>query len=123
MRRTRSAASAAGIPAAVTNNGRTEDPRTTGRAWVAVRNLDLATPITGMPNSACLRFPLRLHPTDLLRCRIRDRRHGWTAYINRHLTAYANLDNAFNEHYNVVLGYPALGLNFRGGLRFRFGGE
>ncbi|MGA8876617.1 MAG: outer membrane beta-barrel protein, partial [Candidatus Korobacteraceae bacterium] len=47
---------------------------------------------------------------------------GWLT-INRHLTAYANLDNAFNEHYNVVLGYPALGLNFRGGLRFRFGGE
>ena len=48
MRRTRSAASTAGIPAAVTNNGRTEDPRTTGTAWVAVRNLaaqhDLAPP-------------------------------------------------------------------------------
>ena len=38
MRRTRSAASAAGIPAAVTNSGRTEDPRTTGTAWVAARN-------------------------------------------------------------------------------------
>ena len=57
MRRTRSAASAAGIPAAVTNNGRTEDPRTTGTAWVAVRNRDLATPITGMPNSACACAP------------------------------------------------------------------
>jgi outer membrane receptor protein involved in Fe transport len=43
--------------------------------------------------------------------------------INHHLTAYANLDNALNAHYNEVLGYPALGLNFRGGLRFRFGGE
>jgi hypothetical protein len=53
MRRTRSAASALGIPAAVTNNGRAEDPRTTGTAWVAVRNLDSATPVTGMPNSAC----------------------------------------------------------------------
>ena len=53
MRRTRSAASARGIPAAVTYSGRPEDPRTTGTAWVAVRNLDLATPITGMPNSAC----------------------------------------------------------------------
>ena len=47
---------------------------------------------------------------------------GWYA-VDRHVTAYANLDNAFNQHYNVVLGYPALGLNFRGGLRFRFGGE
>jgi hypothetical protein len=31
MRRTRSAASARGIPAAVTNSGRPEDPGTTGR--------------------------------------------------------------------------------------------
>jgi hypothetical protein len=37
MCRTRSAASAAGSPAAVTSNGRAEDPRTTGTAWVAVR--------------------------------------------------------------------------------------
>jgi hypothetical protein len=44
MRRTRSAASAAGIPEEVTNSGRPEDPRTTGTAWVAVRNRDLATP-------------------------------------------------------------------------------
>ncbi len=43
--------------------------------------------------------------------------------IRHHVTAYANLNNAFNNHYNEVLGYPALGLNFRGGLRFRFGGE
>ncbi len=43
--------------------------------------------------------------------------------IGRHVTAYANLDNALNGHYNEVLGYPALGLNFRGGFRFRFGGE
>src|ERR1700749_3684782 len=48
MRRTRPAASARGIPAAVTNRGRAEDPRRTGTAWTAVRNLDLATPITGM---------------------------------------------------------------------------
>jgi hypothetical protein len=53
IRRTRSAASAAGIPAAVTNSGRPEDPRTTGTAWVAVRSRDSATPITAMPNSAC----------------------------------------------------------------------
>jgi hypothetical protein len=57
MRRTRSAASALGIPAEVTNSGRAEAPRTTGTAWVAVRNLDLATPITAMPNSACARAP------------------------------------------------------------------
>jgi vitamin B12 transporter len=43
--------------------------------------------------------------------------------ITHHVTAYANLDNAFNNHYNEVLGYPALGVNIRAGLRFRFGGE
>ena len=47
---------------------------------------------------------------------------GWYDF-GHHVTAYANLDNAFNNHYNEVLGYPALGLNFRGGFRFRFGGE
>ena len=43
--------------------------------------------------------------------------------IGHHVTAYANLYNAFNNHYNEVLGYPALGINVRAGLRFRFGGE
>jgi len=57
MRRTRSAAWAAGIPAAVMNSGRMEAPRRTGTAWVVVRNWDLATPITGMPNSACTCAP------------------------------------------------------------------
>jgi len=47
---------------------------------------------------------------------------GWYD-INHHVAVYANLDNAFNDHYNEVLGYPALGLNFRGGVRFRLGGE
>ncbi len=47
---------------------------------------------------------------------------GWYE-LQKHVTAYANLNNAFNNHYNEVLGYPALGMNFRGGFRFRFGGE
>ena len=34
---------------------------------------------------------------------------GWYNFT-RHITAYANLGNAFNNHYNEVLGYPALGL-------------
>jgi hypothetical protein len=33
--------------------GRTEDPGATGTAWVAAGNLDLATLVTGMPDSAC----------------------------------------------------------------------
>ena len=46
-----------GHPAAVTNNGRTEVPRSTGTTWIAVWKADLATPITGMPNSACACAP------------------------------------------------------------------
>jgi hypothetical protein len=47
------AASAAGVPAAVTNNGTTGDPRVAGTGWVAAWNRGLATPVTGMPDSAC----------------------------------------------------------------------
>jgi len=43
--------------------------------------------------------------------------------INSHITAYANVGNVLNQHYNEVLGYPALTANFRAGLRFRLGGE
>jgi outer membrane cobalamin receptor len=46
----------------------------------------------------------------------------WFAF-NHHVTAYANLNNALNNHYNDVLGYPALHANIRAGLRFSFGGE
>ncbi len=47
---------------------------------------------------------------------------GWYNFA-RHITAYANLNNAFDNHYNEVLGYPALGINVRAGMRFTFGGE
>ncbi len=47
---------------------------------------------------------------------------GWYQ-ITRHITAYGNVGNALNNHYNEVLGYPSLKANFRAGLRFRFGGE
>jgi vitamin B12 transporter len=47
---------------------------------------------------------------------------GWYA-ITPHLTAYANLLNALDHHYEEVVGYPALKANFRAGMRFRFGGE
>jgi len=43
--------------------------------------------------------------------------------INSHITAYAAVGNVLNQHYNEVLGYPALTANFRAGLRFRLGGE
>jgi len=47
---------------------------------------------------------------------------GWFA-INHHVTTYVNVNNALNNHYNEVLGYPALTANVRAGLRFTFGGE
>lgn len=47
---------------------------------------------------------------------------GWYA-IHPRVTAYVNVDNALDKQYNEVVGYPALGINFRAGLRFRVGGE
>ncbi len=47
---------------------------------------------------------------------------GWYA-IHTRLTAYFNLENALDRRYNEVVGYPALPVNFRAGLRFRIGGE
>jgi len=47
---------------------------------------------------------------------------GWYA-INSRITAYANVENALNAHYNEVVGYPALTANFRAGVRFRIGGD
>lgn len=47
---------------------------------------------------------------------------GWCA-INSRVTAYANVGNALNQHYNEVVGYPALTANFRAGFRFRIGGD
>ena len=47
---------------------------------------------------------------------------GWYA-INSRITAYVSVENALNDHYNEVVGYPALTANFRTGFRFRIGGE
>lgn len=47
---------------------------------------------------------------------------GWYA-IHRRITAYVNVDNALNQHYNEVVGFPALTANVRAGLRFRVGGD
>jgi vitamin B12 transporter len=47
---------------------------------------------------------------------------GWYV-INSRITAYVNVQNALNDHYNEVVGYPALTANFRAGMRFRLGGE
>ncbi|HYM74678.1 MAG TPA: TonB-dependent receptor [Candidatus Dormibacteraeota bacterium] len=47
---------------------------------------------------------------------------GWYAVRSR-ITLYANIENALDRHYNEVVGYPALPINIRAGLRFRIGGE
>jgi vitamin B12 transporter len=47
---------------------------------------------------------------------------GWYA-IHPRLTAYLDIQNALDRRYNEVVGYPALPINFRTGLRFRIGGE
>ena len=47
---------------------------------------------------------------------------GWYAITPR-ITADVNIENVLNQHYNEVVGYPALGTNFRAGMRFRLGGE
>ncbi len=47
---------------------------------------------------------------------------GWYAFHPR-VTAYLNVENALDRRYNEVVGYPALPINFRAGLRFRLGGE
>ena len=47
---------------------------------------------------------------------------GWYALKSR-ITAYVNVENALDKHYQEVVGYPALKANFRAGMRFRIGGE
>ncbi len=47
---------------------------------------------------------------------------AWYA-VNAHVTAFANVENALDRHYEEVAGYPALKANFRAGMRYRFGGE
>ena len=47
---------------------------------------------------------------------------GWYA-VHPRVTAYLNVENAFDRRYNEVVGYPALPINFRAGLRFRIGGD
>jgi vitamin B12 transporter len=47
---------------------------------------------------------------------------GWYA-MNSRVTAYANVENVLDKSYNEVVGYPALPVNFRLGLRVRIGGE
>ncbi len=47
---------------------------------------------------------------------------GWYQ-IHSRVTAYVNLENALDKDYNEVVGYPALPINVRAGLRFKIGGD
>jgi len=47
---------------------------------------------------------------------------GWYT-LTSHMTAYLNIGNLFDRRYEEAAGYPALGFNFRAGMRFRLGGE
>jgi vitamin B12 transporter len=47
---------------------------------------------------------------------------GWYVLTSR-MTAYVDVENVLDRHYNEVVGYPALGTNFRTGVRFRIGGK
>jgi len=43
--------------------------------------------------------------------------------LHPRITAYGNAENLTNRFYEEVTGYPALGANFRAGIRIRVGGE
>jgi len=47
---------------------------------------------------------------------------AWYA-MNSRVSTYINVDNLLDRHYEEVVGYPAMGANFRAGMRFRVGGE
>jgi vitamin B12 transporter len=43
--------------------------------------------------------------------------------VTSRITLYVNVENLLDRSYEEVIGYPALGINFRTGIRFRIGGE
>lgn len=47
---------------------------------------------------------------------------AWRELTHR-VTAYVNVENLFNRHYDEAAGFPGLRANFRAGMRFRIGGE
>jgi len=48
---------------------------------------------------------------------------GGSFNLSSRVMAYVNIGNVLDRHYNEVVGYPALGANFRAGMRFRIGGD
>ncbi|MFZ0880336.1 MAG: hypothetical protein WA002_12620, partial [Candidatus Acidiferrales bacterium] len=48
---------------------------------------------------------------------------GTTYEFTRKLSALARVENLFDRRYQDAVGYPALGLNYRLGMKFVWGGE
>jgi len=44
-------------------------------------------------------------------------------HVNRHLSLYSTVENLLDQHYDQVIGFPALPLTFRAGFRITLGGE
>jgi vitamin B12 transporter len=62
------------------------------------------------------------HPIDHAAGYARVDLGGWYAVTSR-ITGFVNIETALDQRYNEVVGYPALPVNFRAGVRFRVGGE
>ncbi|MBV9342835.1 MAG: TonB-dependent receptor [Acidobacteria bacterium] len=85
-----------------------------GQSWGA----DLAGSFVGRrPDSDFLGFGIEHAPSY-----VRLDAGAWRR-LRPSMTAYVNLENVLNRFYEEVTGYPALGFNFRAGVRFRVGGE
>jgi len=48
---------------------------------------------------------------------------GTQISVGHGVTAMANVENLLNHHYQDAIGYPALGLNYRAGLKYTWGGK
>jgi len=46
-----------------------------------------------------------------------------TVPIRHNLSAIGRVENIFDRHYQYAIGYPALGTNFRAGVKYTWGGE
>ncbi len=44
-------------------------------------------------------------------------------HVNRHLMLYSTVENLLDQHYDQVIGFPALPLTFRAGFKVTLGGE
>jgi outer membrane cobalamin receptor len=101
-------------------------PKQSGNALVSYSRTKFGATLGGTfigprPDSDFLYLPAAMELTHVAGYARLDA-GGWYA-INRYVTAYANLENLLNQHYEDELGYPALRANFRVGLRFNLGGK